>query len=137
MNDKVKRRLEKIRTQAKRDARKLTLEIPKNIKCSKRDKLVSDCWIAKDGKKYVLSGASRVLLFIIATKGRLAHSKELVKNLNRHGWEKYTGNVYETFFFYEREKMLGVKAELIIEKGKDVDTYKINLHDVNVLEGER
>ena len=123
----VKKRLEKIRRQAKKDAQSFPTILLKSLKGKKREKMISDSWIIKENGKYTLSGASRVLLFIIATKGRLAHSKELIKNLNKHGWNSYTGNVWETFFFYEREKMLGVKCELIIEKGKDIDSYKIQV----------
>jgi len=125
----IKRRLEKIRRQANKDSRTFPISINKNLTNRRKDKLIDDSWLIKENGKYTLSGASRVLLFIIATKGRLAHSKELVKNLGKHEWERYTGNVWETFFFYERERMLGVKVELIIEKGKDIDTYKINIYE--------
>jgi len=123
----IKKRLEKIRRQAKKDARTFPISIDKSLTNRRKDKLIDDSWLIKENGKYTLSGASRVLLFIIATKGRLAHSKELVKNLNKHEWERYTGNVWETFFFYEREKMLGVKTELIIENGKDVNNYEIRV----------
>ena len=123
----IEKRLEKIRRQAKKDARSFPIILLKSIKGRKREKMISDCWIIKENGKYTLSGASRILLFMIATKGRLAHSKELIKSLNKHNWDYYTGNIWETFFFYEREKMLGIKCELIIEKGKDIDSYEIKV----------
>jgi len=129
MKPLVKKRLEKIRRTAKKDAREFPLNLVKSLKGNKRGKMIEKSWLIKENGKYTLSGASRILLFIIATKGRLAHSKELIKNLNKHNWKNYTGNVWETFFFYEREKMLGVKCELIIEKGKDVDTYDIKVYE--------
>jgi len=129
----VRKRLEKIRRQAKKDARLFPITLLKSLKGSKKEKMIKDCWIIKENKKYTLSGASRILLFIIATKGRYAHSRELIKNLHKHEWERYTGNIWETFFFYEREKMLGVKTELIIKKGKDIDSYEIKVWENSVL----
>ena len=122
----VKNRIERLRRLANKEAESYPLEIPKNIKKNKREKLIEDAWILKEGKDYIFSGASRVLLFLIENSKSLRNfTASFKKDLGRRNWERYQEPIKQYFILQKRAKLLGISCWLEIIKGKDIFDYPI------------
>ena len=127
----VKNRIERLRRLANKEAESYPLEIPKNIKKNKREKLVEDAWILKEGKNYVFSGASRILLFFIAnSKSLRSFTSSFKKDLGRRNWERYQEQIKQYFIVQRRAKLLGISCWLEIVEGKDIFDYPIKVIEV-------
>lgn len=136
MRTLIRNRLERIRYEAKKEAREYQLKASVNLKEKELLEIISDSWVIKIGRAYHFSPGAKVLLFLIKTsKKRFTSTFE--KDLARRDWESNRICIREYFILKERLKMLGIKAELNNEIGKDFDDYRIEVWDALAVTSEK